>query len=112
VSLALYALGSGLGVGVTALAVTLLLLNYYGRRHNLEIFSLTCLIGAVSALGSLIGGAIRDATGGFAFAFQLCAAMAGVILVAAVFMRPPRSAPLQAGPRGARKSAAGAQLSG
>jgi len=85
-----YALGSGLGFGVTALAVTLLLLNYYGRKHNLEIFSTTCLIGAVSALGPTVGGWIRDSTGGFTLAFQLCAVVAGVIFIAALFMRPPR----------------------
>jgi len=86
----LYAVGSGLGFGLTALAVTLLLLNYYGRRHNLEIFSLTCLIGAVSALGPVIGGVIRDRTGGFAPAFQLFALVIVLVLVAVIFMRPPR----------------------
>jgi MFS family permease len=86
----LYAVGSGLGFGLTALAVTLLLLNYYGRRHNLEIFSLTCLIGAVSALGPVIAGVIRDRTGGFGDAFQLCAGVIAVVLAAALFMRPPR----------------------
>jgi len=86
----LYAVGSGLGFGLVLLAVTLLLLNYYGRTHNLEIFSLTCLIGAISALGPLIGGAIRDRTGGFAAAFQLFALVLAAVLVAVCFMRPPR----------------------
>ncbi len=86
----LYAVGSGLGFGLALLAVTLLLLNYYGRTHNLEIFSLTCLIGAVSALGPVIGGAIRDRTGGFGAAFQLFAVVLAVVLVAVCFMRPPR----------------------
>jgi MFS family permease len=85
----LYALGSGLGFGLAALAVTLLLLNYYGRANNLEIFARTCLIGAVSALGSWAGGAIRDHTGSFALTFQLCAGVIAVIFVAVVFMRPP-----------------------
>ncbi len=89
-SLIIYAVGSGFGFGVTALAVTLLLLNYYGRTHNLEIFSLTCLIGAVSALGPVIGGVLRDATGGFQATFQLCAVVIGVIFLGATFMRPPR----------------------
>ena len=91
-TLILYAVGSGFGFGVTALAVTLLLLNYYGRKNNLEIFSLTCLIGAVSALGPVTGGMIRDGTGGFTLAFQLCAVIIGVIFLAATFMRPPRRA--------------------
>jgi MFS family permease len=85
----LYAVGSGVGFGLTLLAVTVLLLNYYGRRHNLEIFSLTCLIGAFSALGPTVAGMLRDATGGFSIAFQLFAGVIGVILVAVMFMRPP-----------------------
>ncbi len=90
----LYAVGSGIGFGVTLLTVTVLLLNYYGRTHNLEIFSLTCLIGAVSALGPTIAGAVRDASGGFTPAFEAFAAVIAVILVAVAFMRPPRRAGL------------------
>ena len=89
-TLIIYAVGSGFGFGVTALAVTLLLLNYFGRKHNLEIFSLTCLIGTVSALGPFIGGKLRDGSGGFQTTFQLCAVVIGVIFLAATFMRPPR----------------------
>jgi len=85
-----YAVGSGLGFGMTALTVTMLLLNYYGRKHNLEIFSLTCLIGAVSALGPVIAGAVRDSTGGFALSFQAYSIVIAVILVAVTLMRPPR----------------------
>jgi len=98
--LLVYAVGSGIGFGVTALAVPLLLLNYFGRRHNLEIFSLTCLIGAVSALGSVVAGVIRDRVGGFGPAFQLEAAVISVILVAATVMRPPRRAEPAVAPGG------------
>ena len=62
----LYAIGTGVGFGLTVLAVTVLLLNYYGRQSNLELFSLTCLVGAVSAAGPFIGGAMRDRLGSFA----------------------------------------------
>jgi MFS family permease len=85
----LYAVGTGLGFGLTALSVTVLLLNYFGRAHNLEIFSATCLIGAVSALGPVFGGVVRDYTGGFGLAFQIYAAVIAVVLAAALFMRPP-----------------------
>jgi cyanate permease len=88
----LYAIGSGIGFGLTLLTVTVLLLNYYGRKHNLEIFSITCLIGAVSALGPTIGGSLRDLTGSFTTTFQLFAGVIVLILIAAVFMRPPRHA--------------------
>ena len=95
----LYALGSGLGFGLTALAVTVLVLNYYGRQHNLEIFSLTCLIGGVSALGPTLGGFLRDRTGSFSSTFQLYAGVIAVVFVAAAFMRPPKPS-LRAGAEG------------
>ncbi len=87
--MALYAVGVGIGFGLTVLAVSLLLLNYFGRRNNVELFSLTCLIGAVSAAGPFIGGAIRDRVGSFAPAFELFAALTAMVFVAALFMRPP-----------------------
>lgn len=86
----LYAIGTGVGFGLTVLAVTVLLLNYYGRRSNLELFSLTCLVGAVSAAGPFIGGAMRDRLGGFAPTFQLFAALVAIVFVAVVVMRPPQ----------------------
>lgn len=46
----IYAVGTGVGFGPTALAETVLLLNYYGRRNNLEIFSAVCLAGVLTAL--------------------------------------------------------------
>lgn len=85
----LYAVGVGVGFGLTVLAVSLLLLNYFGRRNNVELFSLTCLVGAVSAAGPFIGGAARDRLGSFTPAFLLFAAVAAVVFVAALFMRPP-----------------------
>ena len=88
----LYAAGTGLGFGLTALSVTVLLLNYFGREHNLEIFSATCLIGALSALGPVIGGFVRDHVGGFGLAFQAYAGVIALVLAAAVFMRPPAKA--------------------
>lgn len=86
----LYALGTGTGFGLTALATTMLLLNYYGRGRNLEIFSLVCLVGAPAALGPFIGGFMRDRLGSFAPTFDLFAAAIGLVFVAALLMRPPR----------------------
>lgn len=90
----IYAIGTGLGFGLTVLAVTVLLINYYGRKHNLEIFALTCLIGAVSALGPVIGGVIRDRLGSFAPTFQIYAGVIFVIFIATLFMRPPQKRPV------------------
>lgn len=85
-----YAIGTGVGFGLTALAVTILLLNYYGRQNNLEIFSTVCLVGAVSALGPLIGGSLRDLLGSFSPTFQLFGLVAAGVFVASLFMRPPQ----------------------
>ena len=111
----LYAVGSGLGFGMAALSVTLLLLNYYGRKHNLEIFSLTCLIGTVSALGPVIGGAVRDHTGSFTLTFQMYAAVMLLVLFSAILMRPPhrrqRAAAVEEQSREMASSSAGIQFS-
>ena len=86
----LYAVGSGLGFGLTALAVSILLLNYFGRRNNLEIFARTTLVGAFSALGATLGGELRDLTGGFGSTFAIYAGVIFVVLVAVAVMKPPR----------------------
>jgi MFS family permease len=86
-----YAIGTGVGFGLTVLAVTVLLLNYYGRQSNLELFSLTCLVGAVSAAGPFIAGAMRDRLGSFSPTFQLFAAVTAVVFVAVLAMKPPQA---------------------
>jgi MFS family permease len=88
-SLVVYAIGAGLGFGLTAVAVTVLLLDYFGKEHNLEIFSAVCLGGAGAALGPVIAGVIRDNTGSFSPAFQLYGVAIAAIGLAAIFMRPP-----------------------
>jgi len=91
-SLIVFAVGVGIGTTVTALAVTVLALDYYGRKHNLEIFSTICMVGAVSALGPVFGGFLRDQLGGFDSTFLLFAGLNGVVFVATALMRPPRRA--------------------
>ena len=85
-----YAAGIGLGFGFTVLAVTVLLLEFYGPRHNLEIFALTCLIGAVSAIGPVAAGMVRDALGGFGLGLYGMAGMIAVIAAACAAMGRPR----------------------
>ncbi len=84
-----YALLAGIGVGLTALASTLLLLDWFGRKHNLELFSIMCTLVAVSSVNSVIGGAIRDVTGSFTLAYQLFGGVPALVLVAMLFARPP-----------------------
>lgn len=95
-SLIAFALGTGIGTTVTPLAVMVLVPNYYGRKHNLEIFSTICLVGALSALGPTFGGLLRDHFGAFSSTFQLLALLNAAAFVAVLFMRPPRQKSPQA----------------
>ncbi len=95
-----YALGVGVGYGITPVAATLLLLTYFGRRAYLELYAIMCLISTAAALGPALGGLARDAFGNFAGVFFACALAAFVMLVATLVMTPPRPAaalPLPAG---------------
>jgi MFS family permease len=89
VSLIVFAIGTGIGFTVTALAIMVLVGDYFGRAHNLEIFSTICLVGAASALGPTFGGLMRDHFGGFASTFQILALLNAAAFLAAVVMRPP-----------------------
>jgi MFS family permease len=90
-----YAVGVGLGFGLSLLASTMLLYQYFGKRPNLELFSVMCLISTSAALGPAFGGWARDTLGSFTGMFWLCVAVTALMLVATVFMHPPvpRSAP-------------------
>ena len=83
-----YVLGVGIGYGVSYLATTVLLLDTFGRKKNLELFSIMCLVSTLAAAGPWIGGALKDRTGGFEGAFWLFAAVAAAALVAVVLMKP------------------------
>jgi len=87
-----FALGVGVGFGLSFVAATMLLLTYFGRRAYLELYSIMCLISTAAALGPALGGWARDVTGGFSGVFYLCALAAGVMLIATVLMKPPRPA--------------------
>lgn len=96
--LLMYAIGTGLGFGLAQLCCTMLMLNYFGERHNLELFSTMLLAGAASALGPVLGGVIRDTSGSFMGMFLLTAIASGAVCVACALMRPPRYAPAAGSP--------------
>jgi MFS family permease len=89
VMLLFYAIGTGIGFGTTQLACTVLLLNYFGRKYNLELFSAMCVTGAISALGPLIGGVIRDVSGSFSLIFMILSVLAACVFMLVLFMKPP-----------------------
>ncbi len=86
-----YAVGVGIGYGLSFLASTLLLLTYFGKRPNLELFSLMCLISTSAAIGPAFGGWARDTLGSFSGMFLLCAAVTFAMLVATLFLSPPKT---------------------
>jgi cyanate permease len=86
----LYAVGIGVGYGLSYLATAVLLLNYFGRARNLELFSIMCLVSTLASAGPYIGGLVHDRTGGFGPALWGFAGVAAVVLTAMLLMRPPR----------------------
>jgi MFS family permease len=85
-----YAVGVGLGFGLSFLGSTMLLLNYFGKPPNLELYSIMCMISTAAALGPALGGWARDVFGSFTDMFLLCAVVSGLLLAATVFMARPR----------------------
>jgi MFS family permease len=88
-----YVAGIGIGYGLTFFASTILLLDYFGRKPNLELFSLVNLISTVGAVAPAWAGYIRDVTGGFMPFFLGLSALVALVLLAVVVMRAPRKMP-------------------
>jgi MFS family permease len=87
--LAVYVLGIGVGSGLTFFASTILLLDYFGRRPNLELFSLINLISTIGSAAPWAAGVTRDHAGSFApFLLLVAAAMAGMTVLALLLRRP------------------------
>ncbi|HXV01173.1 MAG TPA: MFS transporter [Caulobacteraceae bacterium] len=85
----LYAVGVGIGYGLSFVAATMLLLTYFGRRAYLELYSIMCLLSTFAAVGPAVGGWARDTLGSFEGVFFLSAFSALVMLVATLFMKKP-----------------------
>lgn len=88
-SIGLYVLGAGVGYGLAFLASTVLLLTYFGRRRNLELFSLMCLISTTAAAGPWFAGFSKDRLGGFAPALWAFAGVALIAFTAVLLLKPP-----------------------
>ena len=84
-----YAVGVGIGCGLSFIASTVMLFNYFGKKPNLELYSIMCLISTSAALGPMFGGRARDAFGSFSGMFNICAAATFVMLIATIFVTPP-----------------------
>ena len=75
------------------LSTAVLLVNYFGPRDNPEILGTMHLFTTLAALARVMGGYIGDTFGSFAIVFQSYSVVLLVVLVFAIFMRPPRKSP-------------------
>lgn len=89
----IYAAGIGIGYGLTFFASTILLLDYFGRAPNLELYSVVNLISTVGAVAPALAGMTRDATGTFTPFFLILAAGVTLVMLAVLVMRPPHRRP-------------------
>jgi MFS family permease len=90
--LTLFVIGIGAGSGLTFFASTILLLDYFGRKPNLELFSLLNLVSTVGSAAPWAAGLTRDAGGSFAPFFLAIALAMVAMTVLALFLKAPRSA--------------------
>jgi len=84
-----FAGGIGIGYGLTFFASTILLLDYFGRGPNLELFSAVNLISTIGAVGPAFAGFIADRTGSFVPAFLILAGVTVLVLLSVALMRRP-----------------------
>lgn len=87
-----YAAGIGVGSGLTFFASTILLLDYFGRKPNLELFATVNVISTIGSVGPAFAGLVFDRTGSFVPAFLALAALVVAILLAVARMKPPHGA--------------------
>jgi OFA family oxalate/formate antiporter-like MFS transporter len=86
-----YAVGTGIGYGLTLFSATILLLDYFGRGPYLELFSTVNLISTAGAVAPTLAGLTRDHSGSFAPFFVGLAVLVALVLLAVVMMRPPHA---------------------
>jgi MFS family permease len=87
--LLLYAVSIGLGYGLTFFASTILLLEYFGRKPNLELFSVVNLISTVGSAAPWLAGLTRVHSGSFVPFYLLLAVLMALIAAIALFLKPP-----------------------
>jgi len=87
--LALATVGLGIGFGFSYVSVAMLLLDLFGKRPNLELYSTMALVSTCAAIGPALGGLVRDETGSFSYVFVGCAALTLLFFTALLLMKRP-----------------------
>ena len=84
-----FSIGVGIGYGLSFTPPTVMLLKYFGKRANLELFSIMCLMSTLAAAGPAFGGWAKDTFGSFEGLFLICGGITAAMFLATVFLRPP-----------------------
>jgi cyanate permease len=92
--MSLFAVGVGVGYGLSFTPPTVMLLKYFGKRANLELFSIMCLLSTLAAAGPAIGGRAHDMTGSFEGLFLACGVITVAMFLATLFLKPPAPRPV------------------
>jgi MFS family permease len=87
--MSVFAVGVGVGYGLSFTPPTVMLLKYFGKKPNLELFSIMCLLSTIAAGGPFVGGWARDTTGSFEGLFLVCGAVTSAMFLATLFLKPP-----------------------
>lgn len=88
--LVLFTVGIGVGYGMTFLASSVLLTDYFGRKPYLELFSVMNLISTIACFSPWLAGAIKDIEGTFTLAFLINAMVPLAIFLFVLPMKRPQ----------------------
>jgi MFS family permease len=91
--MSVFSIGVGIGYGLSFTPPTVLLLKYFGKKANLELFSIMCVMSTIAAIGPAVGGWAKDAFGSFEGLFLACGCVTAAMFVATLFLRPPSLQP-------------------
>jgi MFS family permease len=91
--MSVFSIGVGIGYGLSFTPPTVMLLKYFGKKPNLELFSIMCLMSTLAAAGPALGGWAKDAFGSFEGLFLACGGVTSAMFVATLFLRPPSLKP-------------------
>ena len=89
-ALMLYAAGIGIGYGLAFFASTILLLDYFGRKPNLELFSIVNLVSTLGSAAPALAGLTRDHVGSYVPFYLLLAVLMAIMAAIALFLKKPR----------------------
>ncbi len=89
-ALLVYAAGIGIGYGLAFFASTILLLEYFGRKPNLELFSIINLVSTLGSAGPWAAGLSRDHLGSYVPCYLALAVLMAIFAAVALVLKPPQ----------------------